>query len=121
MVTQTGEARLDDGGRVLGHVHQDAARLSDGECAETGRRAGNGQGHVEAEPALAALGRAADDADAGARPERVDEPAALIAELLQESGAHDGQAVGVGLHGFPVGARLSSSIAASSTCSSTKD
>jgi len=116
-----GEALLHDGGGVLGHVDEHTAGLGHGIGVETGRAAGHGDGEVESEPALADLGGAADDADPGARPEGLDEPAARLVPLVEIGGAHHGQGGG-GLGSHPVTACTAgeASMAASMVWSSTK-
>ncbi len=84
------EARLDDGRRVLGHVEEDGARVVDVEGSEARGARGDRDGEIEREPGLAALGRAAEDADGSARPERVDEPACERVAVVEIRGADDG-------------------------------
>jgi len=91
MPRDAGESRLDNAERVFGQVDERAPRIVDFELAEAGGVGGDGEGHFEAEPALAALGRAAEDADARACPEPIDEPPAVVVGLFEHRGAHDGQ------------------------------
>ena len=67
----------DDVERVLGGVEQDAAGLRRREVAQAGGAGGDGEGEVQGEEGLAALGLAADDAHGLFGPEALDEPAAL--------------------------------------------
>jgi hypothetical protein len=60
---------------VLGQVDKRGTRLLGREAAERGSCRGDGDGHVEPKPGLAALGRATDNADRGAEPEVAQEPA----------------------------------------------
>ena len=121
VAAEAGESCLDDGRGVLGHVDQHAAGLGDGEGVEAGRAAGDGDGQIEPEPALAALGRAANDADAGAGPEVRDEPAAGGVGLVQVGGAHDGEpGVVVGAHPASACTDGAASIAVSMVWSSMK-
>ena len=110
------QSRLDDAERVLGHVDEGAPRLGHVERAEAGGAAGNGDGDLEAEPTLAALGSAPEDTDARARPELVDEPSTLDVGLVEIGGAGDGERVG---HAAPAGKSVSS-MACSMTASSMK-
>jgi hypothetical protein len=110
-------ARLDGfdlHGRVAG------PRIADGKRAEARIVAGDAERELEREPGLAALGRTAEDAHAGAGPQRLDEPARPLFLLLDVGGAHDRQRVArfaIGTHHEPV---PSSASAASSACSSRK-
>jgi hypothetical protein len=119
---ETEESLLDVGGAVFRHVDEGGPRIVDGEAAEAGGVTSNGQGQIEAEPALAALRRSADDADAGPRPEGVDEPAAVGLRVGEVGGADDRERVGVG-HAFWVrgAGERSSSTARAMMGSSTKD
>ena len=60
---------------VLGGIQEDAAGVGHGKAAQAGDTGSNGDGEVESEERLAALGLAADDADGLLRPEAGDEPA----------------------------------------------
>lgn len=122
---EAGEAELDVGGSVFGHVDECGSRIVHGEAAEAGGAAGDGECEVEGEPALAALGGTADDANAGASPERLDEPSALGPRIGEKRGAHDGEGVGVSdgrSHAFcvRVAGVSSSSTAMARVASSTK-
>lgn len=94
VVTQGQEACLEDGRCVLGEVDQDGARRQDGEATEAGGAAGDGEGEVEAEPGLATLGGPADEADAGAGPQTLDEPGDGAVGRGQVGGGDDLEAVG---------------------------
>lgn len=61
-------------GRVLGGVDEGGAAGRHGEASEAGPSGGDGDGDFEGEPAFAALGGAADDADGAGAPEGFDEP-----------------------------------------------
>lgn len=127
---QAAQALLDDSRRVLGEVDQHGPRIAHGEAAEAARCAGDAERELEAEPALVALGRAAEDTDAGACPERLDEPGPLGVELAKIAREHDGQSLvrqAVGLHaltldavGAPRAPVMISSTASLRMCSSTK-
>jgi hypothetical protein len=107
---------------VLRHVEENGPGVVDGEAAEARSVARNGEDELEGEPALAAFGGSADDADAGSCPGGIDEPAAEGVGVGELSGAHDGENFGIG-HGFWVsGAGANSSSTASAMVgSSTKD
>ena len=90
MTTDAFEARLDDEGGVLGHVEESTSGVADGEGAETGLAARDGERHLEGEPRLAALRRAADDADGCPGPKRGDEPGGSRLELFDVGGSKDG-------------------------------
>ena len=98
MVAEAGEASLDDGGGVLGHVEHHRAGVLDGEAAETGGAAGDRDGQVEGKPGLAALGRAAEDPDGGASPERGDEPLLGVEDVGEIGRARGGQGLAVHRH-----------------------
>lgn len=91
--------RLDDGAGVLGHVEQDGASVVDVEGAEARGAGCDGDGEVESEPGLAALGSAAEDADGGAGPERLDEPAGGAVAVIEVGSANDGEGVVVEMRG----------------------
>ena len=117
VATDAGEARLDDGGRIFGHIYEHAPHIAYLEDAEARRTARDGERDLEGEPRLAALRRAAEDTDAGARPEGLDEPSRAHLGVVDVRRAHDGQSVvAVAVHG----ALPSSATAASKTCSSRK-
>src|SRR5712691_3385586 len=59
---------------ILRGVEQDGPGRGDREAAEARAPGGDRDGEFEGEPAFAGLGRAADDADGAAAPERLDEP-----------------------------------------------
>jgi hypothetical protein len=69
---------------VFGGVEQDTARMGDGETAQAGGAGGDGEGEVEGEEGLAALGLPADDADGLIGPEAIDEPAVLRGAELEQ-------------------------------------
>src|SRR5208282_4269871 len=98
VVAETGEASLDDGGGVLGHVEHHRAWVLDGEAAQTGCAAGDRDGQVEGEPGLAALGCSAEDADGGASPERRDEPLLGVEDVSEIGCAGGGQGLSVHRH-----------------------
>jgi hypothetical protein len=77
------QALADDVERVLGGVEEDAAGLGRREVAQAGGAGGDGEGEVQGEEGLAALGLAADDAHGLVGPEGVDEPAALRGKPLR--------------------------------------
>jgi len=54
MPRDAGESRLDDAERVLGQIHERATWIVDGKLSEAGELAGDCEGHLEPEPALAA-------------------------------------------------------------------
>jgi hypothetical protein len=119
VATDAGEPLFDHGRRIFGHVNQDAAGLYDVECIETGGAAGDGDRHIEAEPAFAALGRAANDADTGASPEVLDEPASRGVRLGEVGRTNDGEdGFVVGFHPVTVCADGDASMAASMVWSS---
>ena len=97
VVRDTGEALFDHGRRVLRHVDEDMPGLGDGEGVEAGGTAGHGDGEIEPEPALPALGRAADDADAGACPEGLHQPSTAGRGVVEIDGAAHRQHVGLHL------------------------
>ena len=68
---------------ILGTEQQDGSCEGDGEVAEAGDAGGHGDGEVESEEGLAALGLAADDADPLLAPQGVDEPLLLSGTLLE--------------------------------------
>ena len=67
--------------RVLGGEEQDAAALRHREAAQAGDAGGDGDGDVEGEERLAALGLAADDTDGLLGPQAGDQPAVLLGAL----------------------------------------
>ena len=77
------QALADDVQGVFGGVEEDAAGLGGREAAQAGGAGGDGEGEVEGEEGLAALGLAADDADGLRGPEGLDEPAALGRPALE--------------------------------------
>ena len=85
------EAAAHDVERILGGKEQHAARARHAEAAQAWDAGGNGHGDVEGEERLAALGLAADDADGLLGPQAGDEPAMLLAALLEAPGRLDGQ------------------------------
>jgi hypothetical protein len=114
------EPLLDDRSGVLGHVDEHATGLTDGERVEARCATGDGNGEVEPEPALVALGRTADDADAGASPEVFDEPAARRVRFVEGGGIDDRQYGLVGSHPVTIWAAGEASMAASMVWSSMK-
>ena len=68
---------LDDHGRVLGHVDQDATGVLDLVDAEARPARRQADGHLEGEPALEALGFATNQADARLGPHSFEEPGRL--------------------------------------------
>jgi len=68
------EPSADDVQGVFGSVEKDSAFARDGKVSQARRAGGDGDGHVEDEEALAALGLATDDADGLVSPETLDEP-----------------------------------------------
>src|SRR6185503_11363412 len=60
---------------------------------------------LEGKPRLAALGCAPEDADGGASPERVDEPAVTLGRVGELRGAQDGQQGAVVAHVPPISSR----------------
>ena len=95
VAAQAEEALLHSRGAILGEVEKDGAWIVDGEAAETRRRRGDGEGQIEREPTLATLGWSADDADAGASPEKLDEPLTVRGGVSEESGTDGGEDGGV--------------------------
>jgi hypothetical protein len=73
-------------GRFFGGEEEDGAGLERLEGAEAGAAGGDGEGHVEGEPALAALGSAADDADGLRGPKAVDQKAGVLRRGRGDSG-----------------------------------
>ena len=71
------QARAHDVERVFGGEEQHAPGPGGPKPPQTRRAGGDGDGHVEGEKRLAALGLAADDADGLGRPEVFDQPAVL--------------------------------------------
>jgi len=71
------EPSADDVQGVFGSVEKNSAFARDGKVSQARRAGGDGDGHVEDEEALAALGLASDDADGLVGPEPLDEPACL--------------------------------------------
>lgn len=90
---ESGEPRLDDRRRVLGHVEQDGPRMVDVERIQAGCARGDGDREVEGEPGFAGFGGAAEDADGTARPEGVDEPAWEGVAIVEVGGADDRERV----------------------------
>jgi hypothetical protein len=86
----------DDVERVLGGAEEDAAGLGRREVAQAGGAGGDGEGEVQGEEGLAALGFATDDAHGLLGPESVDEPAALRGKLLERMHGADRQERGHG-------------------------
>lgn len=60
--------------RILGPVDEDGTGSRDVETSETGSAGSNGNGELQSEPSLAALGLSTDDANSPVSPELVDEP-----------------------------------------------
>jgi len=77
MEAEAEQALLDGLGWILGEVDEHASSVAHGEASEAWSATGDGEGEIETEPTFAGLGSAADDSDAGARPERLDEPLSL--------------------------------------------
>ena len=69
VTADAGEARLDDGCGILGHVEKDRADVAALEDAETRRAARDRDRHLESEPRLAGLWGATKDTDPRSRPE----------------------------------------------------
>ena len=74
------EAPPDDVQGVLGREEQDAARLDGREAPEARRSRRHGDGHVEREEGLAALGLTPDDADRLGGPQPIDQPAPIFGD-----------------------------------------
>ena len=68
---------------ILGTEQQDGSFEGGGEVAEAGDAGGDGDGEIESEEGLAALGLAADDADTLFAPQGVDEPLLAAGTLLE--------------------------------------
>ena len=121
MAAQAGQACLDDGRGVFGHVDQRAAGLGDGEGIQARGAAGHGDGQIQPQPALAAFGGPANDPDAGAGPEVRDEPAAGGVRFVQFGRGHDGKpSVLMGAHPASACTDGAASIAVSMVWSSMK-
>lgn len=71
----TGEALADHGERVLGSEEEHGPGDARRKLAQARRAGGDGDGEIEGEEGLAALGLAAEDADRLVDPEGLDEPA----------------------------------------------
>jgi hypothetical protein len=71
------EALTHEAGMVFGEEDEDGPGLGDFEGIEAGGCGGDGQSEVEAEPGLTQLGGAGEEADGGAAPQGLDEPARL--------------------------------------------
>ena len=71
------EPSADDVQSIFGGVEEHGSFPSDGKVSQARRAGSDGDGHVEDEIALAALGLAPDDADGLVGPEAVDEPSGL--------------------------------------------
>ena len=85
------EAGAHDVSCVLGGEHQDRARLVGGEAAQAGDAGGDGDGEVERQEGLAALGLAADDADRLAHPQPIDEHCCRRGRSSSSTGARVGK------------------------------
>ena len=78
-----GQPGAHDMAGVLGGEHQDRSGLRGGEAAQARDAGGDGDGELQRQEGLAALGLAADDADRLACPEPVDEPLLLVRPVLE--------------------------------------
>jgi len=83
MPAQAAQACLDIGVGVLGHVEQGGPRLGHVEGVQAGCAGGDGDRQIEAHPGFPQLRAARDQADPGAGPEGVDQPAALGISVFQ--------------------------------------
>ena len=78
---------------ILGEVDDGGAGAHDLEATEAGGAGGDGDGDIETEPGFTGLGGAADDANGGAAPEILDEPANVVGFGLDGVDGHNGQTV----------------------------
>jgi hypothetical protein len=106
---------------VLGGEEEDSSWMWHLETPQTGRSGGDGDGHVEGEEGLTALGLSSDDADGFIGPQSVDEPAVLIWAGGEEVGELDRQTHRrrpCGALGFPAegGTAKTSKYSFSSSC-----
>ncbi len=88
------ETLAEDVGSIFGGEQQHGACL-DREAAQAGDAGGDGDGDVQGEEGFAALGLAADDADALLVPERLDEPGLLCGAGLEFGRGAGGEVVHV--------------------------
>ena len=75
---------------VLGGIEEDTAGVGHDIAAETGNTRSNGDGQLERQERLAALGLAADDADRFMRPQIGDKPAQFCGRSGEAPGGFDG-------------------------------
>src|SRR5262249_6254421 len=76
---------------ILCGIEEDASWVGHLKAAQAGGPGRHGDGNIERQERLAALGLAADDADGVLRPEVSDEPAQLGRTLSEPPGGWDGQ------------------------------
>jgi len=120
---QAGEAFPERGGVIFGEIDEHVSGVADMEAAETRGGGGDREGQIETEPGLAELGAAGEEADGGAAPEGLDEPAGVFVRLVELPHAADGKQLILVWRRLPAhswtGMRTSST-ASSRMCSSTK-
>src|SRR5271165_5531984 len=85
---------------VLGGEEKDSTGLRHAEAPQASGRRSDGNGHIEREKRLAALGLAADDADGLIGPKLLDEPAAFFGTSFQPVGRLDRQPAHGRVSGF---------------------
>ena len=81
----------DSGRRILGGIEQDTAGIGYRKTPQAGNTRSNGDGQIERQKRLAALGLTADDADGFMGPQISDKPAQFCRAIGKAPGRFDGE------------------------------